>query len=110
HAGVGFLTSKVWDPTRGKFGALAFIWGTVLTSLIALVIAVPVSLGIALFLAELAPRALRTPVIYVVDLLAAVPSVVYGLWGILFLGPKISGLFGRISSAMHGVPLAGRLF
>lgn len=105
HAGFDFLTSKVWDPTHGKFGALAFIWGTVLTSLIALVIAVPVSLGIALFLAELAPQALRTPVIYVIDLLAAVPSVVYGLWGILILAPRLNHLYTSISKGVHGVPV-----
>jgi phosphate transport system permease protein len=110
HAGFKFVTGRVWDPANGKFGALAFIWGTIFTSTVALVIAVPVSLGIALFLTEVAPREFRTPVVYVVDLLAAVPSVVYGLWGILFLGPKVSGLYGRISSALHGVPLVGRFF
>jgi phosphate transport system permease protein len=110
HSGIGFVTGRVWDPANGKFGALAFIWGTLFTSTIAVVVAVPVSLGIALFLTEVAPRQLRTPVVYVVDLLASVPSVVYGLWGIAFLGPKIGGLYGRISSALHAVPLAGRLF
>jgi phosphate transport system permease protein len=110
QTGLKFVTGRVWDPANGKFGALPFIWGTVFVSAIALVIAVPVSLGIALFLTEVAPRELRTEVVYAVDLLAAVPSVVYGLWGILFLGPKISGLYGRISSALHGVPVVGRLF
>ncbi len=108
-AGLGFVTGRVWDPTNGKFGALAFIWGTMFTSLIAVVIAVPVSLGIALFLTEVAPRRLRTPVVYVIDLLAAVPSVVFGLWGILFLGPKIAGLYRNISSAAHGIPVIGRV-
>ena len=75
-----------WDPAHGKFGALAFIYGTLVTSAIALVIAVPVSLGIALFLTELAPRRLRAPVVYVIDLLAAIPSVVFGLWGVLVPG------------------------
>jgi phosphate transport system permease protein len=109
HSGLKFVTSRVWDPNKGQFGALAFIWGTLYTSTIALVIAVPVSLGIALFLTELAPRQLRTPVVYVVDLLAAVPSVVYGLWGILFLAPKMHGFYRRISSAFHGVPLISRI-
>jgi phosphate transport system permease protein len=110
HAGFKFVTGRVWDPVNGSFGALAFIWGTLFTSIVALVIAVPVSLGIALFLTEVAPRRLRTPVVSVVDLLASVPSVVYGLWGILFLGPKISGLYSAVSSALQGVPLAARLF
>src|SRR5579859_7544494 len=99
-AGFKFVTGRLWDPAHGKFGALAFIWGTVLTSLVALVIAVPVSLGIALFLAELAPQALRTPVIYVIDLLAAVPSVVYGLWGILILAPRLNHLYTSISKGV----------
>jgi phosphate transport system permease protein len=110
HSGLKFVTGRVWDPNKAQFGALAFIWGTLFSSTIALVIAVPVSLGIALFLTEVAPRQLRGPVVYIVDLLAAVPSVVYGLWGILFLGPKISGFYGKASSAFHGVPLLSRLF
>jgi phosphate transport system permease protein len=110
HSGLSFVTSRVWDPVNGKFGALAFIWGTLFTSLVALVIAVPVSLGIALFLTEVAPRRLRLPVVYVIDLLAAVPSVVYGLWGILFLGPKIGGLYRDVATATHGIPGLGTLF
>src|SRR6202022_2350768 len=91
-------------------GALAFIWGTLLTSVIALTIAVPVSLGIALFLTELAPAGLRTAVIYLIDLLAAGPSVVYGLWGILVLAPNIGHLYKRVSSATHGVPVLKTIF
>jgi phosphate transport system permease protein len=110
HEGLKFITSNDWDPVHGKFGALAFIWGTVLTSAIALVVAVPVSLGIALFLTELAPRRLRAPVVYLIDLLAAIPSVVFGLWGILFLAPKISGLYKRIASGVHSIPVLKTLF
>src|SRR5690242_232371 len=80
--GLGFITGTKWDPANGKFGALPFIYGTAISSLIALVLAIPLSLGIALFTNELAPRRFRKPVIYVVDLLAAIPSVVYGLWAL----------------------------
>jgi phosphate transport system permease protein len=85
--GLGFIVSRVWDPVRDQFGALPFIWGTVASSLLALALAVPVSLGVAIFLAELAPSWLRNPVGFLVELLAAVPSVVYGLWGIFALAP-----------------------
>lgn len=86
--GLRFIFSAEWNPAEGKFGALAFIYGTVVTSLIALVIAVPLSLGVALFLTEIAPKWIRGPVAYLVDLLAAVPSVVYGLWGVFVLLPN----------------------
>jgi phosphate transport system permease protein len=90
--GLGFITNTEWIPNPPKggppiLGALPSIYGSVVTTLIALLLAVPVSLGIALFQSELAPRKLRLPSIFLVELLAAVPSVVYGLWGILFLVP-----------------------
>jgi phosphate transport system permease protein len=85
--GLGFLASHTWDPIKGSFGALPFIYGTVLSSLIALLISVPFSLGIAIFLVEQAPRVLARPVGFLVELLAAIPSVVYGLWGIFVLAP-----------------------
>lgn len=85
--GFGFLTGTNWDPVRSEFGALPFIYGTVVSSLIALLIAVPLSLGIAIFLVEQAPRQLARPLAFVVELLAAIPSVVYGLWGIFVLAP-----------------------
>ncbi|HEV7680574.1 MAG TPA: phosphate ABC transporter permease subunit PstC [Pyrinomonadaceae bacterium] len=85
--GFRFLSSTNWDPVKGEFGALAFIYGTVVSSLIALLIAVPLSLGIAVFLVEQAPRQLARPLAFVVELLAAIPSVVYGLWGIFVLAP-----------------------
>ncbi len=89
--GFKFLTSTDWNPVDGResFGALQFVWGTLLTSFLALVIAVPVSLGVAVFLAELAPDWLRAPISFVVELLAAVPSVIYGLWGLFVLRPII---------------------
>ena len=85
--GWGFLTSKSWNPVQGEFGALPFIYGTVVSSIIALLIAVPLSLGVAIFLIEQAPRRLARPIAFVVELLAAIPSVVYGLWGIFVLAP-----------------------
>jgi phosphate transport system permease protein len=85
--GPGFLWGTVWDPVAGSFGAAPFITGTLVTSAIALLIGVPISLGIAIFLSELAPSWLRSPLSFLVELLAAVPSVVYGLWGIFVLVP-----------------------
>ncbi len=87
--GLEFLTRTEWNPVRGEFGALPFVVGTLMTSGLALVIALPVSLGIAILLSEYAPRALRDPLIFVVELLAAVPSVVFGLWGIFVLAPLV---------------------
>jgi phosphate transport system permease protein len=88
--GLGFLTANEWNAVKDRYGALDLIWGTVVTSLVALVIAVPVAIAIGLFLSELAPRMLRTPVALMVELLAAIPSVVLGLWGILVMGPFVS--------------------
>ena len=88
--GLSFIWTEAWDPVTEQFGALTFIYGTALTSLIALVIAVPISIGIALFLTEIAPRRLAAPIATLVELLAAIPSVVLGLWGILVFGPWIA--------------------
>jgi phosphate transport system permease protein len=85
--GLRFLVTSHWDPVAGEFGALPFIYGTVVSSLLALLIAVPLSLGAAIFLAELAPSWVRPPVAFLIEMLAAVPSVVYGLWGIFVLVP-----------------------
>jgi phosphate transport system permease protein len=87
HFGLGFITGTDWDPVRDSFGALPFIYGTVVSSVLALLVAVPISLGIAVYLAELAPGWVRGPLSFVVELLAAIPSVVYGLWGIFVLVP-----------------------
>ncbi len=89
HFGPSFLTTDTWDPVAGVFGAGPAIVGTILTSIIALVIATPLALGAAIFSAEFAPARLRQPVAFLVDLLAAVPSVVYGLWGIFVLVPLL---------------------
>ena len=87
--GFGFLTSSTWDPVDGGFGAGPAIAGTLITSVVALIIATPLALGAAIFIAEFAPAWLRTPVAFLVDLLAAIPSVVYGLWGIFVLVPLL---------------------
>jgi phosphate transport system permease protein len=87
--GFGFITSSDWDPINHRFGAAPAIFGTIVTSIIALVIATPLALGVAIFLSEYAPRWLRQPVGFLVDLLAAIPSVVYGLWGIFVLLPLL---------------------
>jgi phosphate transport system permease protein len=87
--GLSFIWTNAWDPVKENFGALIFIYGTVVTSLIALLIATPLSIAIALFLTEIAPRRLAAPVATMVELLAAIPSVVLGLWGILVFGPWV---------------------
>lgn len=87
--GFNFLTSSAWDPVRGRFGAAPAIFGTLATSAIALILATPLAIGVAIFVSEFAPSWLRHPLAFLVDLLAAIPSVVYGLWGILVLIPAI---------------------
>jgi len=87
--GVSFLTSSEWDAVNGKFGAAPAIFGTLVSSAIALIIATPLAVGVAIFLSEFAPRWIRQPLAFLVDLLAAIPSVVYGLWGLLVLLPML---------------------
>jgi phosphate transport system permease protein len=88
--GLSFVWTNAWDPVKQQFGALIFIYGTVVTSLIALLLATPLSIAIALFLTEIAPRRLAAPIATMVELLAAIPSVVLGLWGILVFGPWVA--------------------
>jgi phosphate transport system permease protein len=88
--GLGFITTAAWDPVRGHFGALSFIYGTAVTSLLALLISTPLAIAIALWLSELAPKGVRGIVGSLVEMLAAIPSVVLGLWGILILGPFLA--------------------
>jgi phosphate transport system permease protein len=87
--GFGFVTSSTWDPVAEEFGALPLIFGTLASSLLALLIAVPLSLGVAIYLTEFAPKSVRQPVAFLIGLLAAIPSVVYGLWGIFVLIPLL---------------------
>ena len=108
--GLGFLTRSVWDPVQEDFGGLVMIYGTVATSVIALLIAVPVSFGIALFLTEMCPAWLRRPLGTAVELLAAVPSIVYGMWGLLVFGPILATYVQQpLQSLLKGVPLLGTL-
>ncbi len=110
YEGIKFITSKTWDPANGKLGGLALIYGTLLSSLIAVVIAVPVSVGIALFMTELAPRRVRPPIVFFIDLLAAVPSVVFGLWGFETLSAPLGRLYGHISNAVKDIPVLNTFF
>jgi phosphate transport system permease protein len=114
--GIRFFTSKTWipndpdgpdGPRTAQFGALAFIYGTVVVSLLSLIIAVPIAVGIALFLTELAPRRVRSFVVTVIDLLAAIPSVVFGLWGIIVLGPFLVPIYRWLHGLVDGVPVLG---
>jgi len=108
--GLGFLTSTDWDPVQEKFGGLVMIYGTLMTSLIALVIAVPVSFGIAVFLTEMSPGWLKRPLGIAVELLAAVPSIVYGMWGLLVFGPILATWVQQpLQSLLKGVPVLGAL-
>jgi phosphate transport system permease protein len=108
--GLRFLTSSRWSIPENEFGALSFIYGTLVVSAIALVIAVPVSIGLALFISEIAPRKFRTPAVYLIDLLAAIPSVVYGLWGYLVFGPQIAKLYEDVSRTLDPIPVLGNVF
>ena len=92
--GFKFFTSQSWDPVSGDFGALPFIYGTLATSFLALCMAVPLALGVAVFLTELCPKALRAPISFLTELLAAIPSVVYGLWAVFVLVPMMRDQIG----------------
>ncbi len=108
--GLGFLGSTEWDPVQNKFGGLVMIYGTLMTSFIAMLIAVPVSFGIALFLTELSPGWLKRPLGTAIELLAAVPSIVYGMWGLLVFGPILARFVQQpLQSAFAGVPVLGAL-
>ena len=90
--GLHFWITDVWDPVAAQFGARPFIWGTLYSSVLALLIAAPISLGIATYLSELCPPILRQPLIFLTELLAAIPSIVYGLWGLFVLVPLVRAL------------------
>jgi phosphate transport system permease protein len=108
--GLGFLTSSTWDPVQDEYGGLVMIYGTLATSFIALVIAVPVSFGIALFLTEMSPAWLKRPLGTAIELLAAVPSIVYGMWGLLVFGPILSAYVQQpLQKLFDGVPYLGAL-
>ncbi len=103
--GLGFWRTEVWDPVAGEFGALPFIWGTLYSSVLALVIATPIALGIAIFISELCPASLRQPLVFVTELLAAIPSIVYGLWGIFVLVPAVRAVETSLPETVRKLPL-----
>ena len=103
--GLDFWITDVWDPVAAQFGARPFIWGTLYSSVLALLIAAPISLGIATYLSELCPAALRQPLIFLTELLAAIPSIVYGLWGIFVLVPLVRALETPCRSGCATTPL-----
>ena len=108
--GLGFLTSTTWDPVKNEYGGLVMIYGTLATSFIALLIAVPVSFGIALFLTELSPGWLKRPLGTAIELLAAVPSIVYGMWGLMVFGPILAAwVQAPLQKVFAGVPYLGAL-
>jgi phosphate transport system permease protein len=111
HFKFSFLTREVWNPVTDQFGALAAVYGTVVTSLIALLIAIPVGFGIAIFLTELAPAWLKRPVGVAIELLAAVPSIIYGIWGLFVLSPILQRhVQPWMIDHLGPLPVIGRLF
>lgn len=109
--GFSFLTTEVWNPVTEQFGALAPIYGTIVTSIIAMLVAVPISIGIAVFLTELCPMALRRPIGVAIELLAGVPSIIYGIWGLFFFAPFIQRYVQpELISTFKGVPVLETLF
>ena len=103
--GFRFWLTSTWDPVAGEFGALPFIWGTLYSSILALVISTPIALGIAVFISELCPARLRGPLTFLTELLAAIPSIVYGLWGIFVLAPAVRALETSTPEALRALPL-----
>jgi phosphate transport system permease protein len=110
HEGLSGIFSTDWDTGNDKFGPMAFVYGTAVTAVIALVMAVPVSVAIALLLTEVVSRRWARPIVYVVDLLAVVPSVVWGLWGILVFAPWLQKIYTDIAGGVQSVPVLGPLF
>jgi len=109
--GVGFLFADVWNPVTDKFGALAPIYGTLVTSLIAMLIGIPVAFGVALFITELCPKWLRRPLGTMIELLAAIPSIIYGIWGLFVLAPFIQEhVEPAIIATLGNIPGLGLLF
>ncbi len=103
--GFAFWRTEVWDPVAGQFGALPFIWGTLYSSILALAIATPIALGIAVFISELSPAWLRQPLVFLTELLAAIPSIVYGLWGIFVMVPAVRALETSFPQGLRALPL-----
>jgi phosphate transport system permease protein len=108
---IGFITSSEWDPVREIFGGAAPLYGTVVTTTLALLIAVPAALGIAVFVTEVAPAFLKKPIGIAIELLAAIPSIIYGMWGLFTLAPIMADYIEpALQSSIGGLPLVGILF
>src|SRR5215212_11334527 len=103
--GLQFWRTSTWDPVAGEFGALPFIWGTLYSSVLALLLATPIAIGIAVFISELCPQSLRQPLMFLTELLAAIPSIVYGLWGIFVMVPAVRALETALPEALRALPL-----
>jgi phosphate transport system permease protein len=103
--GWQFWQTEIWDPIAGEFGARPFIWGTLYSAVLALLIAAPVALGIAIFISELCPSGLQRPLVFLTELLAAIPSIVYGLWGIFVLVPFVRQLEAATPPSLKALPL-----
>jgi len=109
--GVGFLFTETWNPVTERFGAAGAVYGTLITSAIAMLISLPVGIGIAFFLTELCPRGLRRPIGIAVELLAGIPSIIYGIWGFFVLAPLLQQyVMPSMISAFAGVPIISNLF
>ena len=102
--GLNYWRTTTWDPVAGNFGALPFIWGTLYSSFLALAMAMPIALGIAIFISELCPDAIRQPLVFLTELLAAIPSIVYGLWGIFVLVPVVRSLEASTPDSLKQLP------
>ena len=103
--GFNFWRTEIWNPVTGQFGALPFIWGTLYSSILALAIATPIALGIAVFVSELCPSWLRQPLVFLTELLAAIPSIVYGLWGVFVLVPAVRAFETWVPSVFRQLPV-----
>ena len=102
--GFGFWRTEIWDPVAGDFGALPFIWGTLYSSILALLLATPIALGIAVFISELCPARLKQPLVFLTELLAAIPSIVYGLWGIFVMVPAVRAFETAMPASLGQLP------
>lgn len=103
--GFEFWRTEIWNPVTGQFGALPFIWGTLYSSILALALSTPIALGIAVFISELCPDRLRQPLVFLTELLAAIPSIVYGLWGIFVLVPVVRAFENWLPDALRILPI-----
>ena len=103
--GLNFWRTSTWDPVAGEFGALPFIWGTLYSSILALLLAAPIALGIAVFISELCPGWLRQPLVFLTELLAAIPSIVYGLWAIFVLVPVVRAIETSMPASLRQLPI-----